>query len=132
MTLEPLAQSPALVQAHAAAAFAALGLGGWQFLLPKGTPRHRIVGWLWIGCMAAVALSSFGIARYRQFGSFSLIHGLSLVTLVMLAVAVAHARAGRIAQHRWTMIGIFSGALVVTGLFTLLPGRVMNAVFFGG
>lgn len=132
MTLEPLAQAPALVQAHAAAALAALGLGSFQFLLRKGTARHRIAGWVWVGLMGTVALSSFGISGYRQFGRFSLIHGLSLATLAMLAIGIAHARAGRIAQHRWTMIGIFSGALVITGLFTLMPGRVMNAALFGG
>jgi uncharacterized membrane protein len=29
------------------------------------------------------------------------------------------------------MIFIFSGALVIAGLFTLLPGRIMHAVLFG-
>jgi uncharacterized membrane protein len=29
------------------------------------------------------------------------------------------------------MIGIFAGALVVAGLFTLVPGRIMHAVVFG-
>ncbi len=29
------------------------------------------------------------------------------------------------------MIAIFSGALVIAGLFTLLPGRIMHAVVFG-
>ena len=29
------------------------------------------------------------------------------------------------------MIGIFVGALIVAGLFTFLPGRVMHAVAFG-
>jgi len=29
------------------------------------------------------------------------------------------------------MIAIFTGALVVAGLFTLLPGRIMHAVIFG-
>jgi uncharacterized membrane protein len=29
------------------------------------------------------------------------------------------------------MIAIFTGALVVAGLFTLLPGRIMHAVVFG-
>jgi uncharacterized membrane protein len=29
------------------------------------------------------------------------------------------------------MIGLFSGALVIAGLFTLLPGRIMHAVVFG-
>lgn len=37
-----------------------------------------------------------------------------------------------IAPHRWAMIGIFSGALVLTGLFTLMPGRAVNAVLSGG
>jgi len=34
-------------------------------------------------------------------------------------------------DHRRVMIGIFSGALVIAGLFTLLPGRIMHAVVFG-
>jgi uncharacterized membrane protein len=29
------------------------------------------------------------------------------------------------------MIFIFAGALVVAGLFTLMPGRIMHQVFFG-
>jgi uncharacterized membrane protein len=29
------------------------------------------------------------------------------------------------------MIGIFTGALVIAGLFTFLPGRIMHAVAFG-
>jgi uncharacterized membrane protein len=29
------------------------------------------------------------------------------------------------------MILIFSGALVIAGLFTLLPGRIMHTVLFG-
>jgi uncharacterized membrane protein len=30
------------------------------------------------------------------------------------------------------MVVLFLGALVVAGLFTLLPGRIMHAVVFGG
>jgi uncharacterized membrane protein len=29
------------------------------------------------------------------------------------------------------MILIFTGALVIAGLFTLVPGRIMHAVVFG-
>jgi uncharacterized membrane protein len=29
------------------------------------------------------------------------------------------------------MIFIFTGALVIAGLFTLLPGRIMHSVVFG-
>jgi uncharacterized membrane protein len=30
------------------------------------------------------------------------------------------------------MIGMFAGALVIAGLFTLAPGRIMHQVLFGG
>lgn len=131
MTLAPFLAAGPVAQAHALAAFAALALGAAQFALPKGGGRHRLLGWSWIALMAAVCLSSFGIHGQRQIGPFSWIHGLSLATLGLLALAVVHARRGRIASHRWTMIGLFAGALVVTGLFTLAPGRVMHAVVFG-
>jgi uncharacterized membrane protein len=36
-----------------------------------------------------------------------------------------------ISDHRRIMILIFSGALVIAGLFTLLPGRIMHTVVFG-
>ncbi|MGK0244136.1 MAG: putative membrane protein, partial [Pseudomonadota bacterium] len=32
---------------------------------------------------------------------------------------------------KFTMIGIFFGALLIAGLFTLMPGRIMHAVIFG-
>jgi uncharacterized membrane protein len=30
------------------------------------------------------------------------------------------------------MLGLFSGALIIAGIFTLLPGRIMYQVVFGG
>ncbi|MDO9710716.1 DUF2306 domain-containing protein [Paracraurococcus lichenis] len=46
----------------------------------------------------------------------------------MLPVAVLHARQGRVAAHRWAMPGLFLGALVITGAFTLLPQRLMGRI----
>jgi uncharacterized membrane protein len=48
-----------------------------------------------------------------------------------LAAAVFLARRGRIGAHRRSMIGLYLGALLVTGAFTLLPGRIMGRVVFG-
>ncbi|TGE00677.1 DUF2306 domain-containing protein [Methylobacterium nonmethylotrophicum] len=131
MTLQPLLQASPVIQVHAAAAIAALVLGALQFGLPRGFGRHRLMGRLWVGLMALVALSSFGISGLRQVGPFSWIHGLSVFTLGALVLAVAYARRRRLAAHRWAMIGLYLGALVVTGLFTLLPGRIMGHVVFG-
>lgn len=81
--------------------------------------------------MAVVAASSFWIHQTRLVGLFSPIHLLSIFTLVMLPLAVWRAHTHRVTDHRPIMILLFTGALVVAGLFTLVPGRIMHQVFFG-
>jgi uncharacterized membrane protein len=48
----------------------------------------------------------------------------------MLVVGVLAARRHRVRTHRITMISIFAGALLLAGLFTLVPGRLMHTVLF--
>jgi uncharacterized membrane protein len=81
--------------------------------------------------MVVVAASSFFIHDLRVWGPWSPIHLLSVFTLAMLPLAVMHARRHRVARHRSAMVAIFTGALVIAGLFTLAPGRIMHAVVFG-
>lgn len=131
MTLAPLLSAPVVIQVHAVAALAAFVLGLSQFLLPKGDPRHRIVGWAWVLLMAAVSVTAFFIYELRIWGRWSPIHILAVVTLVSLAAAVHAARRGAVDRHRKIMLSLFALALVVTGLFTLMPGRLMHAVVFG-
>lgn len=132
MSLAPLLSAPVLVQVHALGALAAVVLGAVQFAAPKGTLSHRRLGWAWVALMAGVALSSFGITGVAGRGQWSWIHLISVFTLLALASAVLHARRGRVRAHRTAMLALFFGALVVTGAFTLLPGRIMGAVAFGG
>jgi uncharacterized membrane protein len=82
--------------------------------------------------MATIAVSSFWIHDLRMIGPFSPIHLLSIFTLAVLPLAVLAARRHDVARHRRAMLGLFLGALVVAGLFTLLPGRIMHAAVFGG
>src|SRR5262245_42194222 len=102
-----------------------------QRAAPKGTLPHRSIGWIWALLMAVIAISSFWIHEIRLSGPFSPIHGLSIFTLVMLPLAVLHARGHNADRHRRAMLGIFTGALVIAGAFTFLPGRIMHAVAFG-
>jgi uncharacterized membrane protein len=44
-------------------------------------------------------------------------------------VWVAHRHA--VTRHRDIMVGIFLGALLIAGLFTFYPGRIMHTVVFG-
>jgi uncharacterized membrane protein len=88
-----------------------------QFAAPKGTLPHRTVGWIWVGLMLVVSLTSFWIHELRIWGPWSPIHLLSIATLATVPLAVWHARRHAVQHHRWSMISIFTGALVVAGLF---------------
>ena len=94
--LSPFVTASAPIPLHAAAALAAIVLGGVQFCLPKGTKHHKYLGYCWVALMALVSISSFFIHETRLFGLFSPIHGLSLFTLITLWLAIYAARKGRI------------------------------------
>lgn len=131
MSLGPLLSAPSPIPWHAFAAFAALAIGGVQLALPKGTTRHRVLGYAWVALMLIIAVSSFWIQQIRLIGPFSPIHLLSILVLVTVPLAVWHARNHRVAKHRKVMISLYVFALVGAGVFTLLPGRIMHAVVFG-
>jgi len=131
MNLAPLLDAAPAIPLHAVAAMAAFVLGIVQFTAPKGTLPHRTLGWIWVALMAIVALSSFWIHQLRLIGPWSPIHLLSIFTPIMLVVGVVAARSHNVRRHKIMMMSIFAGALVVAGLFTLVPGRIMHAVIFG-
>src|SRR6267142_2135861 len=113
MTLAPLLNASPIIQVHAFAAMAAFALGLVQFAAPKGTLPHRTIGWIWVALMTTIAVSSFWIHQIRLVGPFSLIHLLSIFTLVMLPLAVLAAHRHNVTRHRKAMISIFLGALVI-------------------
>jgi uncharacterized membrane protein len=132
MNLAPLTSAPLAIQLHAYAALAAFALGVVQLTRMKGTWSHRRLGYVWIGLMLVVALSSFWIQEMRVWGPWSPIHLLSILTLVMLPLGLWYARRHMVRGHKLTMLGLFAGALVIAGIFTLAPGRIMHRVVFGG
>ena len=132
MTLAPLLNASPAIQFHAFAAMGAFVLGVVQLSAPKGTLPHRTVGWIWVTLMLVVSISAFFIHQLRIWGQWSPIHLLAIFTLVMLPVAVWRAHKHKVEQHRRAMLGLFVGALVIAGLFTFVPGRIMYAVIFGG
>ena len=131
MSLAPLLDAGPAIQLHAYAAMSAFALGIVQLAAPKGTLPHRTIGWIWVALMVTVSASAFFIHQIRLWGPWSPIHLLAIFTLVMLPLAVWRAHRHEVAKHRNAMIGIFLGALVIAGLFTFVPGRIMHAVVFG-
>jgi len=106
-----------LVAAHASAASLGLLLGGYQLRRRvKGDRVHVLLGWVWVAAMLFVATSSFAIRELRH-GQLSLLHVLSVVSLIIGVVAI---RRGNVRRHRGAMrgswfglIGAFIGAVAV-------------------
>jgi len=125
-----VAQQPMVIKIHLLAALGAFLVATIQIFGPKGTLPHRTLGWIWVVFMATVAVSSFFIQMINPHG-FSLIHILSVVTLIVLPMLVLAARRHDVKAHRRYAINLYLGALVIAGAFTFMPGRLMWQVFFG-
>lgn len=119
-----------VVWAHLGSVMLALPLGVSQLLLPKGTLRHRTLGYIWVGLMVFTALVSFAIHTLNP-GRLSPIHLFSVLTLVMAPNLVWQARRHNVAKHRRAVLGLMLGALAIAGLFTFLPGRALGQLVFG-
>lgn len=130
MDATPLLSSSFAIVLHALTAMVAALLGTLILFLRKGTRWHKVLGRVWVGAMLVVAISSFFISEARMFGPYSLIHVLSVFTLVSLVSGVVAIRRGNVIGHRMTMISLYVLALLLTGAFTLLPGRRMHVVIF--
>lgn len=122
-----LAEHP-VVFFHLVTAFAALLLGIVILARRKGTGSHRALGWAWALAMGSTAVASAFIRDYQlpNLAGYTPIHFFTLYVAVTLPLAIWFARSGRIPAHRRTMQGMFFGACVVAGLFTLLPGRFLG------
>lgn len=130
--LNHLWAEPFPIAPHAIMALAALCLGLLQMYRSKGTASHRFIGYIWVALMTGVAVSALFIHTLNLWQGFSPIHLLIPITLFGLWRGIQAARAGDIARHKSIMTQLFLLALVVTGGFTLIPGRTMHSVLFGG
>jgi uncharacterized membrane protein len=116
---------------HAIMAMIAIILGGIQLSMKKGGAIHKLLGRIWVGLMMFVAITSFFIHEINLWGAYSPIHLLSLWTIFILGVGVYYARVGNIKRHKQVMIATYFFALILTGFFTLMPGRIMHQILIG-
>jgi len=131
MNFKAVMDAEPVIQLHLAAAIIALILGTLMFIRPKGTPSHRMIGRSFFIAMIIAAISSYFI-RMINDGALSWIHIFIPVTVINSFLAIYFIRKKNIRGHKLAVIGMFFGALIIPGLFTFLPGRLMHTLFFGG
>ncbi len=122
--------SPAIIT-HLLFAMLAFGLGAIQLVSTKGTRIHRLLGYIWIVAMIIICVTSFKIKEVMptgMFGGYSPIHLLSIFVLVQLARGIYFAKTKDIKRHRQCMMYTYIGGLVIAGVFTFMPGRLLFKV----
>jgi uncharacterized membrane protein len=124
------ARVPALVWAHLITVLIATALTPYMLLRARGTKQHRTLGKVWVAAMIATAGISLFVKVVHP-GHFSVIHLLSVFTLIMAPRVWLTARAHQVAKHRSAVRGLVTGALLVAGFFTFPFGRMLGTWLFG-
>jgi uncharacterized membrane protein len=129
--IELLRQAPLAVQIHLATVLPAFVIGTWQiFFSTKGSHWHRAVGFVYLGLMSITAVASYFIRDVRS-GALSPIHLFIPLTFFGVFSAVWNVRRGDIRGHRFAMLGLYFGGIIIAGTLAFSPGRLMHKLVFG-
>jgi len=123
-----------LAYLHLATILPAFVLGTYLLLKPKGTKPHKLLGKIYMLLMLATALVTlFMPARVgtRLFDHFGFIHAFSVWTLFSVTGGYVAIRYGNIEGHKYAMIGLYCGGILIAGSLAFEPGRLIHGWLFG-
>ena len=124
------------IAVHMSAAMTAVLLGPfalWARLGRITRPRlHRALGYAWVTCMIAAALSAMFIRDFNlpNIVGYTPIHLLVPLTFFSLYRAFVYLLQGNFQGHRKSMQWLYFNACIVAGAFTLLPRRYLGHLFW--
>ena len=123
-----------LTYLHLGSLVPAFVIGSYLLLNRKGTPVHKFLGKIYMGLMlftAFITLFMEALVGPKFLNHFGFLHLLSLFVLYTVPTAYRAIRVGNIKLHKRKMVGLYVGALLVAGAFTLSPGRLIHSWLFG-
>lgn len=137
-------QMTPMIAVHLTTALAALVIGPIALWARRGhsqriatttqRPRlHSAAGYAWVTLMLLTAFSALFIRDFQlpNIAGYTPIHLVVPYTLVGLFLAFRRLFRGDVAGHRKSMLGLYLGACVGAGLFTLLPQRFLGQLVWG-
>ncbi|HJR55440.1 MAG TPA: DUF6609 family protein [Rhizomicrobium sp.] len=122
---------------HTIACLIALPAGAYVLAARKGTKRHRVWGWWYIGAMLTLNLSAFFIYKFDIIpgnpprlgpGIFGIFHWFAVVTLLAIAIATFSAlrqRGSAFWSHVHAQSILFSYFMLMGGLINEMFARVV-------
>ena len=123
-----------LTYLHLGSLVPAFVIGSYLLLNRKGTPVHKFLGKFYMGLMlftAFITLFMEALVGPKFLNHFGFLHLLSLFVLYTVPTAYRAIRVGNSKLHKRKMVGLYVGALLVAGAFTLSPGRLIHTWLFG-
>jgi uncharacterized membrane protein len=120
---------PPLVSLHLLTLTVALALTPILLLRRRGDRWHRLMGWAWCVAMFSTAVITLFI-RHVSKGSLGGLHIFSFITIVSVPLLVVAARSHKVGAHRRTVSFLILGALLIAGVFTFIPPRILGSWMF--
>lgn len=121
---------PGVIWLHLATILTAVALTPVMLLRRRGDRRHRLLGTIWVLAMFGTALVSLFVHTSGP-GRFSVIHILSVWTLIQVPIIWWSARTHHLERHRGSVRGMVIGALLIAGFFTFPFHRLLGTWLFG-
>ena len=121
-----------LAYLHLATIFPAFLIATYLFINRKGTPSHKLLGKIYMTLMlftSVITLMMPAVVGPRFMDHLGFIHFFSLLVLFCVPTAYFAARNGNIATHRFNMIGVYVGGILIAGAFAFMPGRLLHSWF---
>jgi len=125
-----LAEASLAMKIHLATVLAALLLATVQMVGPKGRTLHRVMGWTLAVLLVTTSVASLFI-RNQGGGLINPFQVFSIWTLIAVPWGIWAARRHNVRRHASMMAGLYFGGMVLAGLLTFIPGRLMWRLFFG-
>lgn len=122
-------EMPVAVWLHLATVGCALLLTPPLLLRRRGDRIHRRIGWVWASAMLATAVITLFIQELRD--GFSFIHLFSVMVLIGVPGLIITARRHQHERHRSIVRGLCVGGLIIAGLTTFPPPRLLGSWLFG-
>lgn len=122
-----------LAYLHLGTVFPAFLIGTFLLANRKGTPIHKLLGKIYMSLMLFTALVTLFMSAEvgpTFFGHFGFIHLFSVLVLYSVPTAYVAARNGKIKTHRWNMVSLYVGGILIAGAFTFAPGRLLHSWLF--
>ena len=123
-----------LMYIHLATVIPCFLIGTLLLIIKKGTSIHKVLGRIYMVLMlftATVTLFMSAEVGPRLFNHFGWIHSFSILTIYSVPTAYTAIKRGDVKRHKYKMIALYFGAIIIAGGFTFVPGRYLHTLFFG-